>query len=241
MNAPALRVENLEVCYEPGMPIVRGASLTVEAGEIVAILGPNGAGKSSLAKAVAGLAPVTGGRTLLFGDDITRTPAHRMVFAGLAFVPQTDNVFPNLSVAENLELAAAVVHAASRRSLEEIYTMFPDLRTQRKLAAGALSGGQRQMLAIARALIARPRLMILDEPSAGLSPKMVGLVFDELRKARAGGLSILIVEQNVNAALSLADRAVILVEGKERLEGACADLRGDAAVAELYLGSHARR
>ncbi|HEY3739658.1 MAG TPA: ABC transporter ATP-binding protein [Bryobacteraceae bacterium] len=237
----ALAVEDLDVSYEPGLPIVRGANLTVEAGEILAILGPNGAGKSSLAKAVVGLAPVTRGRTLLFGRDITRTPAHRMIFEGLAYVPQMDNVFSNLSITENLELAAAVVKANRKQSVDLIYGVFPDLQEKRTSLAGNLSGGQRQMLAMARGLIARPRLLILDEPSAGLSPKMIEQVFAKLREVRKGGVAILLVEQNVKAALALADRAAILVEGKERLVAPCSEFLNDPRVAELYLGSHARR
>ena len=240
-NSPALLVEQLEAAYEPGLPIVRGTNLRVETGEIVAILGPNGAGKSTLVKAVAGLVPVTGGRSLLFGRDITRVAAHRMVFEGLAFVPQTENVFVNLSIAENLELAAAIVRADRRERLEPIYTMFPDLARQRKLPAGQLSGGQRQMLAVARALITRPRLLVLDEPSAGLSPKLVGLVFDKLREVRASGVTVLLVEQNVKAALALADKAAVLVEGRERLFASAAELLDDERVAALYLGRHTGR
>lgn len=237
----ALCVENLKVCYEPGLPIVRGANLAVTAGEIVAILGPNGAGKSTLAKAVAGLAPVTQGRVLLFGRDITRTPAHRMVFEGLAYVPQVENVFVNLTVAENLELAASVVKANRKESLEFVHGLFPDLDRQRAFLAGSLSGGQRQMLAIARGLIARPKLLILDEPSAGLSPKMVEQVFVKLRDVCRAGVTILLVEQNVKAALGLADRVAIMADGKERVVAASADVRNDDRIAELYLGSHARR
>jgi len=237
----ALQVDALEAAYEPGLPIVRGASLTVQRGEIVAILGPNGAGKSTLVKAVAGLVPVTGGRSLLFGQDITRVPAHRMVFQGLAFVPQTENVFVNLSIAENLELAAAVVRADRRERLDPVYAMFPDLARQRRLPAGQLSGGQRQMLAVARALITRPRLLVLDEPSAGLSPKLVGLVFDKLREVRDSGVTVLLVEQNVKAALALADKAAVLVEGRERLFAPAAELLDDERVAALYLGRHTGR
>jgi branched-chain amino acid transport system ATP-binding protein len=234
-------VEQLEAAYEPGLPIVRGANLQMETGEIVAILGPNGAGKSTLVKAVAGLVPVTGGRSLLFGRDITRVPAHRMVFEGLAFVPQTENVFVNLSIAENLELAAAIVRADRRERLDPVYDMFPDLARQRNLPAGQLSGGQRQMLAVARALITRPRLLVLDEPSAGLSPKLVGLVFDKLREVRASGVTVLLVEQNVKAALALADKAAVLVEGRERLFAPAAELLDDERVAALYLGRHTGR
>jgi branched-chain amino acid transport system ATP-binding protein len=240
-NPPALVVEQLEAAYEPGLPIMRGANLQVETGEIVAILGPNGAGKSTLVKAVAGLVPVTGGRSLLFGRDITRVPAHRMVFEGLAFVPQTENVFVNLSIAENLELAAAIVRADRRERLDPVYDMFPDLARQRNLPAGQLSGGQRQMLAVARALITRPRLLVLDEPSAGLSPKLVGLVFDKLREVRASGVTVLLVEQNVKAALALADKAAVLVEGRERLFAPAAELLDDERVAALYLGRHTGR
>lgn len=240
-NTAALLVEQLEAAYEPGLPIVRGANLRVEQGEIVAILGPNGAGKSTLVKAVAGLVPVTGGRSLLFGRDITRVPAHRMVFEGLAFVPQTENVFVNLSIAENLELAAAIVRADRSERLDPVYAMFPDLARQRKLPAGQLSGGQRQMLAVARALITRPRLLVLDEPSAGLSPKLVGLVFDKLREVRASGVTVLLVEQNVKAALALADKAAVLVEGRERLFAPAAELLDDERVAALYLGRHTGR
>ena len=236
---PVLMIESLEAGYEPGLPIVRDVCLTVQPGEIVAILGPNGAGKSSLVKAVAGLVPISRGRVLLNGRDITRTPAHRMVFEGLAFVPQTENVFINLSVAENLELAAAIVKAPRQDSLAPVYDMFPDLLRQRKLPAGQLSGGQRQMLAVARALIARPGLLILDEPSAGLSPLLVSQVFSKLREVRDAGVTVLLVEQNVKAALGLADRAAVLVEGKERIVGSSAELLGDARIAALYLGRHA--
>ncbi|HSW25406.1 MAG TPA: ATP-binding cassette domain-containing protein, partial [Burkholderiaceae bacterium] len=173
MTTAALDVQGLEAGYEPGLPIVRGASLTLHAGEILAVLGPNGAGKSTLVKAAAGLVTKFAGRVALHGRDITAVPAHRMVFEGLAFVPQTDNVFANLTVAENLELAAALLGADKRERLPPVYAMFPDLERQRRLSAGRLSGGQRQMLAVARALIARPRVLVLDEPSAGLSTKLV--------------------------------------------------------------------
>ena len=241
MTVAALLVEDLEAGYEPGLPIVRGASLSVEVGEILAILGPNGAGKSTLVKAAAGLVPVSRGRCVLFGQDITQVPAHRMVFEGLAFVPQTDNVFVNLSIAENLELAAALVKADKRERLPPLYAMFPDLERQRKLLAGRLSGGQRQMLALARALIARPRLLVLDEPSAGLSPKLVAQVFDKLREVRASGVTVLLVEQNVKAALGLADRAAVLVEGRERIVARSAELLDNELIAALYLGRHTGR
>ncbi len=232
----ALSIEAMVAGYEPGLPIVRGATLAVQPGEIVAILGPNGAGKSTLVKAVAGLVPISAGRVHLGGRDITATRAHRLVHEGLAFVPQTENVFARLTVAENLELAAALLGADRRARLEPVYAMFDDLKRQRTLPAGRLSGGQRQMLAIARALIARPRVLMLDEPSAGLSPKLVAEVFAKLAAVRASGVTLLLVEQNVKAALALADRGVVLVEGRERLVAAAAELRGDPRLADLYLG-----
>jgi branched-chain amino acid transport system ATP-binding protein len=205
----------------------------------VALLGPNGAGKSTLVKAAAGLVPIWSGRVTLGGRDITHIPAHRMVAEGLGFVPQTENVFANLSVLENLLLAAALVPKARRRELREMFALFPDLDRQRSLPAGRLSGGQRQMLAVARALVASPSVLMLDEPSAGLSPKLVGVVFERLKAVRDTGVTILLVEQNVKAALAIADRAVVLVEGRERLEGPASALADDARLAALYLGAAA--
>jgi branched-chain amino acid transport system ATP-binding protein len=238
MTAPALLITGLEAGYESGLSIIRDASLSVETGEIMAILGPNGAGKSTLVKAVAGLVPITKGSIKLFGRDITKVAAHQMVFEGLAFVPQTDNIFVNLTIAENLELAAALVKANRRERVPPVYAMFPDLERQKTLPAGQLSGGQRQMLAVARALIARPRLLILDEPSAGLSPKLVAQVFDKLREVRDSGVTVILVEQNVKAALALADRAAVLVEGKERIVASSTELLKDERIAALYLGRH---
>ncbi len=235
---PALEFSGIEGGYEPGLPILRGAGARVMPGEIVTLLGPNGAGKSTLVKAAAGLVPVWAGRVTLGGRDITGMPAHRMVHEGLGFVPQTENVFANLSVLDNLKLAAALVAKRRRRELAEMFALFPDLDRQRGLAAGRLSGGQRQMLAVARALVASPSVLMLDEPSAGLSPKLVGVVFDRLRAVRDAGVPILLVEQNVKAALALADRAVVLVEGRERLEGAAREVAADPRLKALYFGAH---
>ena len=233
----ALVVRDLVAGYEPGVPIVNGASLTVAAGEIVAVLGPNGAGKSTLIKAIAGVAPIRSGAVFLGDEEITRLPAHRMVREGLAFVPQTENVFTGMSVEDNLRLAAGILPSDKRtRRIAEIYRFFPDLARQRRLLAGRLSGGQRQMAAIARALIAAPRVLMLDEPSAGLSPKLVEGVFARLAEIRASGVAIVLVEQNARAALAIADRGLVLVEGRNRHEGRAAELWGDARVAALYLG-----
>jgi branched-chain amino acid transport system ATP-binding protein len=233
----ALEARDLVVGYEPGLPIVRGASLTARPGEVVAVLGPNGSGKSTLVKAIVGLLPVARGTVRLFGRDVTGRPAHRLVREGLAFVPQVENVFARLSVRENLELAAAVVPRARRRGrIEAQYALFPDLGRLRALAAGALSGGQRQMLAVARALVVEPRVLILDEPSAGLAPRLVAAIIEMLRTVRALGVTVVLVEQNVRAAVALADRATVLVEGTDRLTRPAAGLLDDATVARLYFG-----
>jgi len=233
----ALEVDSLVAGYEPGLPIVNGVSIGADAGEIVAILGPNGAGKSTLIKAVAGLVPISAGAVRLAGAEITRLPAHTMVRRGLAFTPQTENVFASMTVADNLRLASGIVTAPLRVGrIEAMYAFFPDLARQRALLAGRLSGGQRQMLAIARALIGEPRVLMLDEPSAGLSPKLVETVFARLTEIRQSGVAIVLVEQNARAALRIANRAYILVEGRNRREGSARDLADDPDVAGLYLG-----
>jgi len=234
----ALRVEALEAGYEPGLPIVRGASLSVEPNEIVAVLGPNGAGKSTLIKAIAGLVPISAGRVLLHDREITGRAAHRLPHEGLGFVPQTENVFVNLSIDDNLDLAASILKVPKKRRLGDLYALFPDLARQRRLLAGRLSGGQRQMLAVARALVGEPKVLMLDEPSAGLSPKLVGIVFEKLVEVRATGVTIVLVEQNVKAALAIADRAAVLVEGSTRVVGTERELANDPQVAALYLGQH---
>jgi branched-chain amino acid transport system ATP-binding protein len=237
MSSAVLAIADLAAGYEPGAPIVRGVSLDVMPAEIVTILGPNGAGKSTLIKAVAGLVPKFGGSVTLEGQDITRSAAHLLARRGLGFVPQTENVFTLMSIADNLRLAADILPKPERAArIEDMYALFPDLARQRQLAAGRLSGGQRQMLAVARALMARPRLLMLDEASAGLSPRYVGQVFSKLAEIRTSGLTILMVEQNAKAALALADRAVILAEGRIAHQGQAAEIAGDPKIRELYLG-----
>lgn len=232
-----LLVRDLVAGYEPGMPIVRGASINVNKSEIVVVLGPNGAGKSSFIKAVAGLVPVSSGTVVLDGKDITTAPAHTMVRLGLAFVPQTENVFPLMSVEDNLRVACGILKPRDiPPRIAEMYATFPDLARHRRIAAGNLSGGQRQMLAVARALIVHPKVLVLDEPSAGLSPKFVAMVFEMLTDIRKSGVTILLVEQNAKAALAIGDRAYVLVEGKDRHEGVASELWNDPVVAELYLG-----
>jgi branched-chain amino acid transport system ATP-binding protein len=239
---PMLLVDNLSAGYEPGVPIVRGTSIEVARGEVVAILGPNGAGKSTLIRSVAGLVPKFSGRVILEGADVTALAAHQMIRHGLAFVPQTENVFAGMTVADNFALAAAVLPPGDRRlRVGEMYTFFPNLAERRRTLAGRLSGGERQMLAVARALMVKPRLLILDEASAGLSPKMVETVFVQLKAVRETGITILLVEQNVRAALAISDRAYVLAEGQNRHMGKAADLWSDPAVADLYLGGASKR
>jgi branched-chain amino acid transport system ATP-binding protein len=241
VTALALETRDLVAGYEPDLPIVRGASIRVARGEIVLLLGPNGAGKSTLVKAIAGLVPVSAGEILADGASIAGVPTHRLIRRGLAFVPQTDNVFTGLSVRENLVLAAGLLPVAQRgQRVKEMLTLFPDLARLAAQAAGRLSGGQRQMLAIARALVVGPRLLMLDEPSAGLSPLLVGTVMAKLSEIRGQGVTILMVEQNARAALPIADRAYVLVEGRVAHEGPAAGMFDDPAVAALYLGGRPR-
>jgi branched-chain amino acid transport system ATP-binding protein len=236
-QAVALSTRGLVAGYEPDLPIVRGVDFAVRAGELVVVLGPNGAGKSTFVKAIAGLVPVHSGTVSLGESDITTVPAHQKIRHGVAFVPQTENIFATLSINDNLLLAANILPKDRRsRRVADLYAMFPDLAARPTLRAGQLSGGQRQMLAVARALIVEPSVLILDEPSAGLSPKIVAEVFAKLKAINATGVTIILVEQNVKAALAIADRAVILVEGLVRHEGPAATLADDPVVAELYLG-----
>lgn len=238
MPAPlALVVESIVAGYEPGTPIVDGVSMKVASGEIVAVLGPNGAGKSTLAMAIAGLVPIASGRVSLAGLDITRRAPHALVKAGLAFVPQTDNVFTTLTVDDNLQVAVADLDRRARQQrLSGAYGIFPELRAQRRLAAAALSGGQRQMLAVARALITSPTMLVLDEPTAGLAPKVVAQMLAKLREVRQLGVGMLLIEQNVRAALAVADRLYVLAEGRNALDGDAGALAADPALAALYLG-----
>jgi branched-chain amino acid transport system ATP-binding protein len=236
--APALETRALVAGYEPDLPILRGVDLSVASGELLVLLGPNGAGKSTLVKAIAGVVPVFGGTVAIGGRDITELPTHLKIGAGLGFVPQTENIFATLSIQENLQIAAAVLPKAQRAErIAAMYAQFPDLAVKPARLAGSLSGGQRQMLAIARALMVDPPVLILDEPSAGLSPKIVADVFAMLTAINAAGVTVVLVEQNVKAALSIASRAVILVEGHIRHEGAAQDLLDDPILARLYLGT----
>ncbi len=238
MTAPALAVDGLVAGYERDLPIVRGVDLEVGKGELVVLLGPNGAGKSTLVKAIAGVVPVHAGAVRLGAAELTRLPAHERIRRGLAFVPQTDNIFATLSIRDNLLLAADLLPKAERGArVAAVFELFADLARRQATRAGQLSGGQRQMLAIGRALIADPAVLILDEPSAGLSPKIVGEVFSRLADIHRAGVTTILVEQNVKAALAIADRAVVLVEGRIAHQGSADSLAADPVIGELYLGA----
>jgi branched-chain amino acid transport system ATP-binding protein len=238
MTNSVLATSALFAGYEPDLPIVRGVDLAVTKGELVILLGPNGAGKSTFVKAIAGMVPVHSGTIRLSGRDITKVAPHRKLAEGLAFVPQTDNVFASMSILENLQIAVALLPKAERAGrIESLLTRFPDLAVKPARLAGALSGGQRQMLAVARAMALDPPVLILDEPSAGLSPKIVGEVFSMLKRINGEGVTIVLVEQNVKAAMAIADRAIILAEGRIAHEGTPAELTDDPLIGHIYLGT----
>ena len=216
--------------------ILHRVSVSVGEGEIVTIIGPNGCGKSTLMKAIVGLVGVRSGRVAFKGDDISDLPPQRIVRAGLCYVPQTDNVFPSLTIRENLEMGAFVRKDDYSGRIDEMFDLFPDLAARPSARAGSLSGGQRQMLAIARALMLDPALLLLDEPSAGLSPAMVGLVFERIQGINRAGVSLLLVEQNAREALRMSDRGYVLSSGENRLEDAGQALLDNPEVARLYLG-----
>jgi len=217
--------------------ILHGVSVAVESGEVVAIIGPNGAGKSTVLKAVFGLARVHGGRIALDGQDVTNRAPHHLVAAGVSYVPQVDNVFSSLTVEENLEMGGFLRQNGLHERLAKIYRLFPDLAGRRRELAGRLSGGQRQMLALARALMLDPKVLLLDEPSAGLSPKMVGSVFEKVAEINREGTAILLVEQNVREALSFSQRVYVLVTGENRLEGESRAIAEREDVGGLFLGA----
>ena len=220
------------------LPVLKGISLHVRAGEVVTLIGGNGAGKTTTLRTISGLLPPRKGAVEFAGQDLTRLPPERIVTLGLALVPEGRRVFRTLSVTANLELGAYHRRDKSevRRDLEEIRQRFPILKERAHQAAGTLSGGEQQILAIGRALMARPRLLMLDEPSMGLAPRMVTQVYHILAELKAQGTTILLVEQNARAALKVADRGYVLETGRIILDGAAADLRDDPEVQRAYLG-----
>jgi len=232
-----LEVRDLHAGYGK-IEILHGVALEVRRSELVSIIGPNGAGKSTALKSIVGLLRPTRGIVRFGGEDITGLRADRVLRQGLAYVPQGRIVFPQMTVLENLEMGAYTVDDAARvgAALERVYALFPILRERHHQNAGTLSGGEQQMLAISRALMVSPSLIVLDEPSLGLSPKFVGLVFEKILEMKAAGLTMLVVEQNAAKALSVADRAYVLELGKNRFEGPGRDLLDNPEVKRLYLG-----
>lgn len=244
-SAPAtgellLEARDLIAGYLPGVDILNGASLELHRGELVGIIGPNGAGKSTLIKTLFGLVPVRSGSVVLDGDDITRLPAHQLVARGVGYVPQTRNVFPSLTIEENLRMGIFLDPGRFDERFERVTSLFPLLADRRKERAGLLSGGQRQMVAMGRALMTDPSVLLLDEPSAGLSPINQDEVFARIDEVKRAGVSVVMVEQNARKCLQIADTAFVLDQGRNAYSGTGRELLDDPAVIELYLGTLAR-
>jgi neutral amino acid transport system ATP-binding protein len=238
---PVLSVEAVVAGYFADVPIINGVDVTVGRGELVTIVGPNGAGKSTLVKAVIGLLRPWAGRVLLRGKEITGRKPHAIVAQGVGYVAQRQNVFPTMTVAENLELGGLALREGTvAASQAETLELFPRLHERRRQLAGTLSGGERQMLAIARALMARPDVLLLDEPSAGLAPMAVDAIFERIESINATGVAILMVEQNARRALAISHRGYVLDTGRNRFEGPGLELLANPEVVDLYLGGGRR-
>ncbi|MEB3295698.1 MAG: ABC transporter ATP-binding protein [Synechococcales bacterium] len=236
MSEPILEVQNIHAGYIKDLDILQGISMKIYPGELVTIIGPNGAGKSTLAKTVFGLLTPHTGTIQFNGENIAGLKPDRIVPKGMAYVPQIVNVFPSLTIEENLEMGAFVRDGDLTPLKQEMYDRFPRLAERRKQRAGTLSGGERQQLAMAKALMLRPKLLLLDEPSAALSPLMVTSVFEQIQEIQRSGTAILLVEQNAKQALQMSDRGYVLEAGRDRIEGRGIDLLNDPQVGELYLG-----
>jgi branched-chain amino acid transport system ATP-binding protein len=235
-----LKLESVSISYG-AIQAVRDVSIDVPRGEVVTIIGANGAGKSTLLKSIVGLEPVAGGRISFDGQDITKTPAHRRTGMGVALSPEGRGVFSDQSVRDNLLLGAYSKKSDSVRTeqkIEQFFELFPRLKERQEQFAGTLSGGEQQMLAIARALMSEPKLLLLDEPSLGLAPLIIRDIFNTIRALRETGLTILLVEQMANQALGVADRAYVLETGSVTLQGKGSDLLKDPKVRAAYLGTH---
>lgn len=219
-----------------GMNILNGVEMTLEADEVGVIVGPNGAGKSTMLKAIFGLLAISQGEILLRGKPIHNLPTNRLVERGMGFVPQEHNVFPSLTVKENLQIGAFLKPGNVKRMLKQIYDFFPPLYDKRHQPAGELSGGQRQMVAMGRALMAEPSLLLLDEPTAGLSPLYMGEIFSQVKQINAAGVGVLMVEQNARQALAIADKGFVLAAGQNRFTDTGAALLADPDVARSFLG-----
>ncbi|MGH3328273.1 MAG: ABC transporter ATP-binding protein [Streptomycetales bacterium] len=226
--------------YVPGVNILDGCDLRLFERELVGVIGPNGAGKSTLVKTMFGLIPARGGAVALRGEDITNRSAHELVSRGVGYVPQSQNVFPSLTVEENLEMGLYLRPRRFKQRLAAVAGLFPLLAERRKQKAGSLSGGERQMLAMGRALMMDPAVLLLDEPSAGLSPANQDEVFARIREINGVGVSIVMVEQNARRCLQISDRGYVLDQGRNAYTGSGQELLHDPQVIELYLGTLAR-
>jgi branched-chain amino acid transport system ATP-binding protein len=235
-----LRADELVAGYFPGVNILNGCDLYCTEGELVGIIGPNGAGKSTLLKALFGLVKVGSGSITLRGEDITGLRADRLVHQGVGFVPQTNNVFPSLTIEENLQMGAYQRPARFKERFDVVTDLFPALGQRRTQRAGSLSGGERQMVAMGRALMMDPSVLLLDEPSAGLSPVMQDEVFLRTRQINRAGVSVVMVEQNARRCLQICDRAYVLDQGRNAYTGTGRELADDPKVTQLYLGTLAK-
>ena len=234
MNKAILECNGIAAGYVKGLNILQGIDLVVNEGEIVSIIGPNGAGKSTLLKAIMSLIKVSAGRFYINGIEKTNLSTHKIVMEGIGYVPQVANVFPSLTIEENLEIGSWSIKQ-KKEALKKIYSDFPLLSERKKDKAGNLSGGQRQILALARALITSPNLLLLDEPSAGLSPVAINDVFTSIKEINESGVSILLVEQNAKRALGFSDRGYVLDQGRNAYQGSGEELLNDPRVIDLYL------
>ena len=236
MNKPILECNGIAAGYVKGLNILQGVDLVVSEGEIVSIIGPNGAGKSTLLKAIMGLINISAGRFFINGSDRTNLSTHKIVNEGIGYVPQVENVFPSLTIEENIEIGAWSLTKHRKSSVAKVLQDFPLLSERKKEKAGNLSGGQRQILALARALVTSPKLLLLDEPSAGLSPVAINEVFQTVKEINDTGVSILLVEQNAKRALKFSNRGYVLDQGRNAYQGEGIELLNDPRVVDLYLG-----
>jgi ABC-type branched-subunit amino acid transport system ATPase component len=232
-----VHVDDVHAGYLPGVNILNGCSLTAHKGELIGIIGPNGAGKSTLLKAIFGQVNIRSGTVTLAGDDITGLRANKLVARGVGFIPQTNNVFPSLTIEENLQMGLYQRPSAYKERLEFVTGIFAELGKRLKQRAGSLSGGERQMVAMGRALMMDPSVLLLDEPSAGLSPVMQDEVFVQTRRINRAGVSVIMVEQNASRCLQISDRGYVLDQGRNAYTGTGQQLAKDPKVIELYLGT----
>jgi branched-chain amino acid transport system ATP-binding protein len=240
-DGAVLRADNLIAGYLPGVNILNGADLYCQPGELVGIIGPNGAGKSTLLKALFGLVKIHTGSVTLRGEEVTNQRADSLVTKGIGFVPQTNNVFPSLSIAENLQMGCYQAPKKFAERFDFVTGIFPALGTRRNQRAGSLSGGERQMVAMGRALMMEPSVLLLDEPSAGLSPAMQDEVFVQTRNINKAGVSVVMVEQNAARCLQICDRGYVLDHGRNAYTATGRELANDPKVIELYLGTLAKQ